>query len=64
MAEIQNLGTMPIWSETEPNYCGLVGIGRSLGYRAARSGSVPIHRVGGRVLVAVPALLRMLNEGA
>lgn len=63
--EIRSRATIPVHSATEPNYAGLVGIGRALAYRAAAVGDdVPTIRVGGRVLVAVPALLEKLGVTA
>jgi excisionase family DNA binding protein len=34
----------------------LLGIGRSAAYEAARSGDLPVRRIGRRILVPVPAL--------
>ena len=39
----------------------VLGIGRSGAYDAVRRGDVPSLRIGGRVRVPVPALLRMLG---
>jgi len=40
----------------------LLGISRNTAYDAARSGQLPILRLGHRLLVPVPALLRMLES--
>ena len=40
----------------------LLGIGRSAAYEAARSGELPVIRIGRRWLVSKQALDRMLSE--
>ncbi len=40
----------------------LLGISRNTAYEAARTGQLPILRLGRRLLVPVPALLRMLED--
>ncbi|MBS1848303.1 MAG: helix-turn-helix domain-containing protein [Actinobacteria bacterium] len=40
---------------------GLLGLGRSAAYEAARRGEIPSRRLGRRVLVPVPALLDWLG---
>ncbi len=40
----------------------LLGISRNTAYEAARTGQLPILRLGRRLLVPVPALLRMLES--
>lgn len=40
----------------------LLGIGRSAAYEAARSGELPVIRIGRRLLVSKQALERMLSE--
>ena len=40
----------------------LLGVGRSSAYEAARRGDLPAVRLGRRLVVPVPALLRLLNE--
>lgn len=42
----------------------LLGIGRTAAYDAARTGTIPTIRLGRRVLVPVPALLRMLGRSS
>lgn len=42
----------------------VLGIGRTLAYRLARSGQIPTVRLGGRVLVPRGALMRMLDGGS
>ncbi|MHB8594331.1 MAG: excisionase family DNA-binding protein [Acidimicrobiales bacterium] len=41
---------------------GLLGLSRGLAYAAARSGEIPVIRVGRRMLVPVAALRRLLGE--
>ncbi len=43
---------------------GLLGLGRSACYEAARRGEIPTRRLGRRVLVPVPALLHWLGDGS
>ncbi len=43
---------------------GLLGLGRSAAYEAARRGEIPTRRLGRRVLVPVPALLSWLGATA
>ena len=40
----------------------LLNIGRTSAYEAARSGALPTIRIGRRIVVPVPALLRMLTD--
>ncbi len=40
----------------------LLGIGRSAAYEAARSGEIPVIRIGRRLLVSKIALDRMLSN--
>ena len=40
----------------------LLGIGRSAAYEAARTGEIPVIRIGRRLLVSKTALDRMLSE--
>jgi excisionase family DNA binding protein len=40
----------------------VLGIGRSSAYTAARSGDLPVIRIGNRLIVPVGALRRMLGE--
>lgn len=46
---------------TIPEAATVLGIGRDAAYAAARRGEIPTLRVGRRVLVPVPLLLRMLG---
>lgn len=39
----------------------LLGIGRGSAYTAARKGEIPTIKIGGRVLVPIPALEAMLQ---
>ncbi len=55
----------PDWRQrttiTVPEYAALMGVGRNTAYEAARAGEIVTLRIRGRVLVSVPALLRMLE---
>ena len=42
----------------------VLGIGRSSAYAAAKSGDLPVLKVGGRLLVSVAELQRMLSGNA
>jgi hypothetical protein len=44
-----------------PTASEVLGIGRRQGYAAAKAGSIPTLRLGGRLLVPVPKLLQMLG---
>jgi hypothetical protein len=48
---------------TIPEYARLMRVGRNTAYQAARVGDVKTIKVGGRILVCVPALLRQLEGG-
>lgn len=41
----------------------LLGLGRSAAYEAVRRGDIPSRRVGRRIVVPAPALLRWLGAG-
>jgi excisionase family DNA binding protein len=58
--DIRNRGTISAW----PDAGEVLGIGRALIYSGIASGEIPSVRVGRRVLVPVPALLRMLGDTA
>lgn len=40
---------------------GLLGLGRTAAYEAARRGEIPTRRIGRRIVVPVPALLEWLG---
>ena len=40
----------------------ILGIGRDQAYNAARTGQLPIIKIGKRLLVSLPALNRMIEE--
>lgn len=61
LSDIRDRGTIPVHSATEPNACGLLLIGRTTGYAMAKTGELPVIRLGGSVRVPVPALLKMLG---
>lgn len=64
LSDVEDLVTMPIYSTTEPNLCGLLGIGDDLGYAWAREKKVPVVRVGRRIFVRVQPLLTTLTAPA
>ena len=45
---------------TIPEAASVLGIGRSAAYEAARTGQLPVIRIGKRILVPAVALERML----
>ena len=61
---------MPIISPVEPlalrvaDACRAVGIGKTLFYHLAKEGSISLTRVGGRTLVPVEELRRLLARGS
>ena len=62
--EVRGRGTVPVWSDSEPNAASVLGMGRSVAYSTARLGTfpVPVIRVGRSLRVSVPALLRLLGD--
>lgn len=60
--DVRGLGTLPVWHPTKPDAAGVLGVSRSLAYAMAQRGEIPTIRLGGRVVVPMPALLRMLGE--
>jgi excisionase family DNA binding protein len=42
----------------------LLGIGRNSAYSAVRSGQLPAIRLGGRILIPVSALERLMSQGS
>ena len=49
---------------TVPEAAKVLGIGRAAAYEAARTGQIPIIRIGKRILVPVAALERMLAQAS
>lgn len=63
LEEVRHLATLPVHSTTEPSAAGLLGLTRWHAYQSARKGELPgVLRIGGRLLVSVPALRRMLGD--
>ena len=62
LADIRDLPTVHVWHATEPSLAALLRFSRSSAYDAVKRGEVPSLRIGGRVVVPVPALLRMLGD--
>jgi hypothetical protein len=46
---------------TVPEASGVLGLSPWVGYQAAQRGEIPTLRIGRRLVVPVPALLRMLD---
>jgi len=61
ISDVADLATIPLWSPTEPNAAGLLGVSRSTVNRMSRRGELPVLRARSRVLVKVPSLLAMLD---
>lgn len=64
LADVRDLGTIPVWSATEPDAADVLSVGRALAYSMARDGRLPTIRLGSRVVVPVPALLALLGDSA
>ncbi|MGC4112994.1 MAG: helix-turn-helix domain-containing protein [Nocardioides sp.] len=58
---MRGLATIPAWAASGPSAARLLGVGRSTAYAAAATGDLPTIRLGSRIVVPVPALLRMLG---
>jgi hypothetical protein len=63
LTDVRDLATLPVWHADKPSAAAVLGIGRSLAYLMAERGDLPTIRLGGRVVVPVPALLAMLGDG-
>lgn len=61
LPDVKDQGTIPVHSTTEPNAAGLLKIGRSTAYAMARTGELPVIRLGGTVRVPVSRLLALLD---
>lgn len=57
LEEIRDRATLTVEEAAE-----LLGVGRSSAYEAARRGDLPAMRLGRRLVIPVPALLRLLDE--
>lgn len=64
LTDIRDLATLPVHHSSKPSAAGLLGIGRSLAYAMAQRRELPTIRLGGRLVVPVPALLAMLGDPA
>lgn len=61
--EVRPLATIAVFSATEPNAAGLLGMSRWTAYTEAKAGRLPTLPTGSRqVRVLVPALRRMLGD--
>ncbi|HEU5003451.1 MAG TPA: helix-turn-helix domain-containing protein [Actinomycetota bacterium] len=57
---MRQLGALPPVLSVEET-CRLLGLSRSAGYRATSAGELPTIKVGRRLYVPTPALLRLLG---
>lgn len=62
LAEIRDLGMIPLWSKEKPNWAGLAGVSKWTAYAAARSKQVKTTRAGRQIVVPVPPLRRQLGD--
>jgi excisionase family DNA binding protein len=62
LAEVRDLATIRVAHESLPNAASVLRISRDLAYDMARRGELPTIRLGNRLRVPVPALLKMLGE--
>jgi hypothetical protein len=61
LAEVRDLGCIPLVHANKPNAAGVVDCGRTKAFELAHRGEIPTIRVGNRLMVPVPELLRMLG---
>lgn len=52
---------LPRLTLSVPEAGRVLGLGRNAAYEAARTGAIPVLRIGGKLLVSRPALERMLG---
>ncbi len=62
LAEVRDLALIPVWSDHEPSYAGVVRQSRWAAYGAAARGDIPVVKMGRLLFVPVPALRRMLGD--
>jgi hypothetical protein len=62
LADVRDLGTVPVWHPSRASAAGVLGVARDLAYTLARSGELPTVRLGRRLVVPIPALRRMLGD--
>ncbi len=55
--ELENQTTVPLW----PTTARVIGVGRNAVYRAAANGDIPTLKIGGRIVVPVAKLMRLLG---
>jgi excisionase family DNA binding protein len=60
--EEEELAVLPVHSTSGPSAAGLLNLSRWHAYKLVREGELPVLRLGGRILVPVPALRRMLGD--
>lgn len=64
VSEIRDLATVPLFSSTGPNLCGLLGVPRSTAYLLASQDRLgfPVLKIGKHYRVPVGHLLAVLGE--
>lgn len=63
LVDVRDLAVVPIYSATEPNAAGLLGISRWTAYRLATDGTLETIRLSeNRLLVPVHSLLSLVGE--
>lgn len=64
LADVRDLAAIGVWSNRDPSAAGLFRppLSRSAAYEAAKRGDLPTVRIGGRVLVPVTPLRRLLGD--
>lgn len=62
LEDIRHLPTIPIYSQTEPNLAGLMRLSRWHAYSSVQRGELPSLRVGGRILIPVAQVRRLLGD--
>ena len=63
LSDVRDLAVVPIYSPTEPNAAGLLGVSRWTAYNLASAGTLETIRLSeNRLLVPVHSLLRLVGE--
>lgn len=55
--DLRHRATIPLW----PDAGQLLGLSKNSVYNAAKSGEIPVLKIGGRYLCSAPALLRLIG---
>jgi hypothetical protein len=62
--DLDDLATVPLWSDREPNAAAYLRIGRTAAYTGAQTGDIPTIRVGRLIRVPVVRLRALLTGEA